>query len=1201
MPNATFFPARPDRRPLGFVLTEFPFPVAVAYARLQGELDRQEPVAAAWQLLDAFQSLLKFAAALTVADCLRGRPDPGLVGELVALLFKPLSLGDWRDLAEKPLRPLEGLARAGRLADSGRLLPGLYGVFFNPKTGKRSPLARKVFEQMDLVNWRNKVFGHGVFRHDHGFYAGEVLRWLPLLDELYQELRPVLAGWALVGRAPGGEEVVWQGAPDLPPVQPHAHRPWGDPVPMLLRRPGDPGAAELPLGPLLTVQDCSVCRQPAAFFFEGNEHDPAKGRHRTYFVEYFAGHGNRLVNWPEARRLADQLPPGFEWERASYNWKEAAAAVAALFRSFEDEYRRPGYLLDAFWQLAEERPAGYVHLAGPAGCGKTFVVRGLQQEGRERGVSVLAYHILPGALGDYRTFISELADRAREQLAFRTQEVQTKVARLSDLQEQLAEFLAGLMRANGLDTLVLALDALDELREPEAGGALISDFLPPAGKLPRGCVVLLTSREELRPRVRERLEQLRRGGPGAFAELAVRPEGEANRALLRAYLRGELPESFRHPGDVEEVLRRSGGVFLYAYHLSRALRSGAFADTAALPAGEWFYPAYLARLREQAGAGDYEQVYLRTLLLLAAAQQPVTLEQLQRWEMHGERLELVLRDLADFLRVHRGRRWHDSLNDDGDNRYEMAHEAFVRYVRGDAGLSEQYRRAHGAMADAALAAHHGRWHDLDPYDDPSLYDLRFLPGHLRGAARDEEAGRLLGDQEYLGACRRVGQEALERRRSQAAVGLFRLTVGAYRGLVQAGRRDLADGLALALNNLGAALRLQGDLAEAESACREAISVYRGLVQAGRQDLANDLAGTLVNLGNALADQGELAGAVAEHREAVGIRRRLVQAGRTDLTGDLARALDTLGASLRDLREPAQAVATHREAIGIFRGLVQAGRREAASDLARGLINLGNALADQGEPEAAAVYREAIGIYRGLVEAGRRELANELARALNNLGAALVARGEPAEAVAAYREAVGIRRRLVQAGRTELASDLARTLNELGVALAARGEPAEAAEACREAVAIYRGLVQAGRWELSHHLALALLNDGLVRDRLGQAQEALVCFNEAIKHRQRLVSGGLTHLLPLLIKGLRIRCGFLGRQRDWVSAAQDVRLAFGHIVPFLRQGTAPEPLRREFDEFVSALRQLSTEDRAQLASALEEDAALVRLYVEPHGT
>src|SRR5262249_61497660 len=70
MPSPVFFPPRADRRPLDFVLTDFPFPVAVAYARLQGEVDRQEPVAAAWQLLDAFQSLLKFAAALGVPDFL---------------------------------------------------------------------------------------------------------------------------------------------------------------------------------------------------------------------------------------------------------------------------------------------------------------------------------------------------------------------------------------------------------------------------------------------------------------------------------------------------------------------------------------------------------------------------------------------------------------------------------------------------------------------------------------------------------------------------------------------------------------------------------------------------------------------------------------------------------------------------------------------------------------------------------------------------------------------------------------------------------------------------------------------------------------------------------------------------------------------------------------------------------------------------
>ena len=93
--SETFFPPRAERGCLDYALTDFPFPLALTYARLHEEMDRQEPVAAVWQLRDAFECLLKFTACLAMADFLQARPEPEQAGKLVGLLFKPsgLSLG----------------------------------------------------------------------------------------------------------------------------------------------------------------------------------------------------------------------------------------------------------------------------------------------------------------------------------------------------------------------------------------------------------------------------------------------------------------------------------------------------------------------------------------------------------------------------------------------------------------------------------------------------------------------------------------------------------------------------------------------------------------------------------------------------------------------------------------------------------------------------------------------------------------------------------------------------------------------------------------------------------------------------------------------------------------------------------------------------------------------------------------------------
>lgn len=104
--SQTFFSSRPNRGMLEFVVSGFPFPLALTYARLHDEMDRQEPIAAAWQLRDAFECLLKFTACLAVAGFLNAKPDPSQASNIVSLLMKPqgLSLGDWHTLLERALQ-----------------------------------------------------------------------------------------------------------------------------------------------------------------------------------------------------------------------------------------------------------------------------------------------------------------------------------------------------------------------------------------------------------------------------------------------------------------------------------------------------------------------------------------------------------------------------------------------------------------------------------------------------------------------------------------------------------------------------------------------------------------------------------------------------------------------------------------------------------------------------------------------------------------------------------------------------------------------------------------------------------------------------------------------------------------------------------------------------------------------------------------
>jgi tetratricopeptide (TPR) repeat protein len=163
-----------------------------------------------------------------------------------------------------------------------------------------------------------------------------------------------------------------------------------------------------------------------------------------------------------------------------------------------------------------------------------------------------------------------------------------------------------------------------------------------------------------------------------------------------------------------------------------------------------------------------------------------------------------------------------------------------------------------------------------------------------------------------------------------------------------------------------------------------------------------------------------------------------------------------------------------------------------------------------------------------------------------------------------------------------------------------GRLSEAIDCYEEAIGIRRRLVEEGRVELENDLAMALMNKGIALRKLGRHSEALQCYDEGIGLWEGMMAEGQVHVAPSLIKGLGIRFELKRQMGDWNGVAEDVRKVLACVTPFLSSGSLPEALRMELDEFLHRLHQLTEEEWTALASALGEEAELVRQLLQSLG-
>ena len=1096
--KATFPPeGSAGRQAMPFQTAALPFPLAVCYQRLQREMDAQQAVAAVWQMKDAMELGIRFSACVSLADLLQATTTDTDVARPLEVLFRHggVSLGHWAGILRESLLP----------AAPPRLIPQLRDIFIVGSRRLPSPLFRRLtHEQSGFTHWRNRVFGHGVFRNKAVFYIDEVLAWLPVLQELYSALHQALAGWTLVD----ARGVCWQGSEESPPWDGHEHRAGDSAEELVLIRQAD--RSRLPLSPLLSIQPCLICHFPHTFFFDRNVYETKRLRHRTHFLDFDRGCENERVDLPQVRHLFHRVQDErFVWERTTFNQPDLDREEEILFPSFETDFRKPDYMFALVETWLQEDEPGYLELIGPEGFGKTWLVRGLVDRLRNGeselsaglDIKVLPYFIRAGDRCDYRTFVSLLADEAKSSFTERTQEMQTNVTGVGQLAAQFCELLHHLGASGGYLILVI-LDGLDELPDPAPGEASIIDFLPPADRLPPYCQVLLTRRDKVSPHVATTLHEL--AAAGRFQSQRLDPARNENLGLIRHYLEDSLRET---PQWVDAVLAHCRGVFLYAFHLVRAIQAGAFVTGELLPEGGRFYAAYLARVLDRVGGDLYEQTYLHILLLLATARQPVALSQLVAWGVCADRLRFALLDLRDFLREERQVSWYDTLAEgQHENRYAIAHDSFVRYLREDPALAARLAACHSRIAESTLARFREDWQAIDLTDDHHLYGLLHLLAHARAGDARAVLEELTATRNYGAACLSAARNAEVEKRKQLCLAFIEIAIDIF-----SAEGFSADPEALLL--LAAALRLRArhsthgrpelDLEDTERA--EGITRAVLLLDPSRADEVRYLRGLILSRqGHGLRYLGRLREAMTAFRESLAELEPLP--ADMELFRARAFALNGLAITASWLDDRDEALAAYDRSIALYELSGQNGNAKAPSQRATVLRNKAITLRTLNRlAEAEAAVREAVAIGEAM--------AAETATRVEPLSAGLAARGElqlqrgqVTAALESFRQAAACRRMLMDLGRLRLSSVYYEYVANQGKCLRLLGRLEESL-CLHEQVLAWRRKMHREHKYMPDPVAEALDSLAQARRERGDLAAALAPLTEAVAIRADLVARG----------------------------------------------------------------------------------------------
>ena len=366
------------------------------------------------------------------------------------------------------------------------------------------------------------------------------------------------------------------------------------------------------------------------------------------------------------------------------------------------------------------------------------------------------------------------------------------------------------------------------------------------------------------------------------------------------------------------------------------------------------------------------------------------------------------------------------------------------------------------------------------------------------------------------------------------------------------RKAAAEGLVtFMLGDLRGILEPVGKLALLEEPARHVLA-YFDASRSGPGEASERVsrAVALQNLGQALRSKGDLIGAETQTRAALASRAQLAASGDRNVAG--ARAIASLHADLGDLRalrtDAPGAFAEYRLGVALLAGI-----HDDAAEIAEATLHtkLGDTLLranDLAGAEQEFASAQALGRGRASHHPDKIEAQRALVAAAQGMAAVLQARGDAAGALAKTRE-IAIELDAYAARHPDDMETLrmqAITQHRLGLALLGVQDPAGAVASWRASAAMSDRLVEhdpdnAG-WQYERALTYGRLAGAL--GDLGDVPGATGAYEQAIAILRRLaVKDPNNHLAERDEIVLHIGfAGMLSSQSRWDAAAVEARLA-----------------------------------------------------------
>ncbi|MBT9585663.1 hypothetical protein IV102_20145 [bacterium] len=409
-----------------------------------------------------------------------------------------------------------------------------------------------------------------------------------------------------------------------------------------------------------------------------------------------------------------------------------------LLDDFFTEYWPREETLEEVWGWVLGRTHGHLHLAGPAGCGKSWLVRGLAVGAQERGA--LPLYLEKSHDESFTSLIWRLVDSTEFMLDIDGESLRLVVSQAlyeKSPPEALLAIMTWLTQEVDGSFLIL-FDGFDEAAELAE--------LPPWRDFPKGVYLISSGRAR---------------HPGD--QLVLKPEHGRNLSELEAHLHKHLPAEQQE--EVAQILALTQGNWRWAYYYTLLLKLG----VKPLPQPNLIFEALLEALSKKHGPELFRTIHLEVLLLLAVAQVPASLELLKAWGLPPDQLGFALFELRDLMSSDGEGSQYDALFT-GEH-YSLRSPDLRAYLLDNPAwrdrVSDCHRRAVATALERRPVVSSG-----DMPQDADFYARAFAQYHLHESGRLGDLNRLMQDPDTVEHCWSLGRVAREQGYEEIGLQLF---------------------------------------------------------------------------------------------------------------------------------------------------------------------------------------------------------------------------------------------------------------------------------------------------------------------------------------------------------------------------------------------------------------------------------------------